>query len=409
MSKIVDSIRRRVPILIAFTLVACGGDGGSSTGIIGTSGSTAVVTAPAPAPTATASPTTTAMTHSVAATSVASPSLAGEDPVASGLDVARYIVPSWSTGAIPGLENPGVEGAFRFICKPSHNGYNDPIVYPGQTGKSHLHTFFGNTKADANSTYRSLRTTGESTCNTLLNRSAYWVPSMMHPSGKVVMPNWIGIYYKRAPEGSKYCREPYAKACLPLPRGLRYIFGYNMTDPSKSDPDRMRWFNCDGAGAVTGHFANIRQAAQGCPTGAMLGMLLVGPNCWNGKELDTPDHRSHMAYQYYDGQRPDAVCPASHPYLLPFFEAAAWYTNDGTAAQWKLSSDVAMNLEGGVSAHADWFGAWEDSIVTQWTENCVNKSLSCNSGDLGNGKQMVMAVGYDFSKASTLVDMPAKP
>ncbi|MFD1787045.1 DUF1996 domain-containing protein [Sphingomonas floccifaciens] len=309
---------------------------------------------------------------------------------------------------MPGNEAPGVEGAFRFICAPSHNAYDDPIVFPGQPGKSHLHTFFGNTGTDANSTYTSLRTTGESTCNNLLNRSAYWVPSMMHPSGRVVMPNWISIYYKRAPQGSQYCSEPYAKACLPLPRGLRYVFGYNMNDPSKSSPERMGWFNCDGVGAVSGHFKSIKEAAKGCPTGAKIGMLLVGPNCWNGTELDTPDHRSHMAYQYYDGIHGAPVCPSTHPYLLPFFEAGTWYTNDGTAADWKLSSDIAMNMEGGASAHADWFGAWEDEVQSLWTANCIDKALSCSGGDLGNGKQLATIAGYTFPNAISLVGMPVK-
>ncbi|WP_197323377.1 DUF1996 domain-containing protein, partial [Staphylococcus haemolyticus] len=119
-------------------------------------------------------------------------------------------------------------GAFRFLCTPSHNAYNDPIVYPGQTGKSHLHTFFGNTKADANSTYESLRTSGESTCNNLLNRSAYWIPALLNGQGKVVMPDYVSIYYKRRPSTDPVCQRQ-GKACIALPRGLRYVFGYNMS------------------------------------------------------------------------------------------------------------------------------------------------------------------------------------
>ena len=44
------------------------------------------------------------------------------------------------------------------------------------------------------------------------------------------------------------------------------------------------------------------------------------PMCWDGKNLDSPDHRSHMAYptKYNTGD-----CPATHPVRLPalFFEA----------------------------------------------------------------------------------------
>jgi hypothetical protein len=338
--------------------------------------------------------------------------LTGASAISSGVDVSRYLVKSWGTGAIPRSEAPGVEGAFRFVCTPSHNAYDDPIVYPGQPGKAHLHTFFGNTGTNANSTYQSLRTSGESSCNNLLNRSAYWIPAMMNGSGRVVMPNLISIYYKRAPQGSKFCAPPYAQACLPLPRGLRYLFGYHMTDPAKSDPARMRWFNCDGAGAVSGQFATMAAALKGCPVGARVGAIIVGPNCWNGKDLDTPDHRSHMAYQFYNGQLLNPVCPSTHPYLLPFFEAAAWYTVDATANAWHFSSDRMAgmpDLPAGTSFHADWFGAWDDTIQNLWTVNCIDKALSCTGGDLGQGQQLAMLAGYNHTNVTTLVAPPAQP
>jgi predicted xylan-binding protein with Ca-dependent carbohydrate-binding module/uncharacterized protein DUF1996 len=69
-------------------------------------------------------------------------------------------------------------GDFRTRCTPSHFAFDDPIVYPGQSGQSHMHVFFGNTGSNANSTSESLRTTGNSTCRGgTINRSSYWVPT----------------------------------------------------------------------------------------------------------------------------------------------------------------------------------------------------------------------------------------
>src|SRR3954452_17242164 len=65
-------------------------------------------------------------------------------------------------GALP----PGFEhGFFATLCPFSHQAPDDPIVYPGQPGKSHLHTFFGNATTDASSSYDSLRA-GATTCRT---------------------------------------------------------------------------------------------------------------------------------------------------------------------------------------------------------------------------------------------------
>ena len=398
------------PLMVALVLTSCGGGGGGTGGGTSTPAGTPSATptatpssTPAPTPTPTPSPTSTA-----------SPGLTGLDPVASGIDVSRYLE---AAEAAPSAA-PDPDGAFRFLCAPSHNAYDDPIVYPGQPGKSHLHTFFGNTRADGNSTYASLRTSGESTCNNLLNRSAYWIPAMMNGRGKVVMPDYLAVYYKRLPSSDPECKRM-GTACIPLPHGLRYIFGYNMLDPSNTTQGTF-WWNCDGAGATAGHFKSIAEAAKGCPVGARLGAVLVSPNCWNGKDLDSPDHRSHMANSYYDPTK-GLICPPTHPYIVPQFTLGAWYTTDATldrsgngspdAQTWYLASDrmVGMpNAVPGTTLHSDWFGAWEDSIMDLWTANCIEKMLSCTSGNLGNGQRIKGLAGYNYGNTTTLVDLPVR-
>ena len=321
-----------------------------------------------------------------------------------------FLQPAWGTGDIP-VHDEDV-GAFRFLCAPSHNAYNDPIVYPGQPGKSHLHTFFGNTLADANSTFTSLRTTGDSTCNAVLNRSAYWIPAMMNGSGKVVMPDYLSVYYKRMPASDPRC-QIYATACVKLPRGLRYIFGYSMSNPASTPTDLgQRWWNCDGPTSDSGHFATIAEALKGCKVGDRLGVVLVAPDCWDGKNLDSADHRSHMAYRTYADGTGRPMCPSTHPYIIPQFQLGAWYTTDTTSKNWYLSSDRMAGMapsEPGTTAHADWFGAWEDSVLDLWTANCIDKLLNCSGGDLGQGQQIKTLAGYDYPSGRALADIPANP
>lgn len=413
--------RHRATSLIAmnavFALAGCGGEGAGpgplEIAIVANGGggsAPAVVSVPIskPTPTPTSLPTTSV--------SETSGSLSGLSPVASGIDLDEYLVKSWGSGDVAASSSPDVVGAFRFICTPSHNAYDDPIVYPGQSGKSHLHTFFGNTAADAHSTYSSLRTTGESTCNNLLNRSAYWVPAMLTTTGKVVMPNYISIYYKRRPETDPECKRE-GIACVGLPRGLRYIFGYNMASPSGAGGE----FVCDNNNVVTGPFSTIPEAAKACPVGAKLGARLGAPSCWNGRDLDSADHRSHMAYPSY-GNWGYLKCPATHPYVVPTFTLAAWYVTDPSldrsgdmspdAKTWYLASDRMAGMARqtpGTTLHADWFGAWEDSVMKLWTDHCINRMLNCSGGDLGNGQQLRMSAGYTWSQAIHLVDAPARP
>ena len=76
----------------------------------------------------------------------------------------------------PSLE--GDLGEFVALCPSSHRAQNDPIVFPGQPGQSHLHSFFGSTTTDASSTLGTLLA-GGTTCDPAVDRSAYWVPTLL--------------------------------------------------------------------------------------------------------------------------------------------------------------------------------------------------------------------------------------
>lgn len=40
-------------------------------------------------------------------------------------------------------------------------------------------------------------------------------------------------------------------------------------------------------------------------------------SCWDGKNLDSPDHRSHVAYPASGSFESTGPCPATHPVRLP--------------------------------------------------------------------------------------------
>ncbi|WP_294198401.1 DUF1996 domain-containing protein [uncultured Sphingomonas sp.] len=400
-------------------LASCGGGGGSGGGATGSASDAPVAIAPAPSPSPTPAPAPAPTPTPSPTTSAINPgSLAVADSYASipsNFDVAAELVPSWGTGELPKSAAPDTVGAFRFICNPSHELRDDPVVFPGQPGRSHLHQFFGNTGANANSTYQSLRSSGGSTCNSPLNRSAYWMPAMLNGKGRVVRPDYISIYYKSHPQNDPVCQRM-GKACVDLPRGLRFVFGYDMINGSPKTG--AGYYNCQGPTGTSGHYADIVEAARNCPAGNQLGAVLNAPTCWDGKNLDSADHRSHVAYTSY-GSWGYEKCPDTHPYVIPGFTLAAWYTTDddldtsgkwdGGTSSWHLASDEMPGMptmRPGSTLHADWFGAWDDSVMKMWTDNCINKLLNCSGGDLGNGKQLKMFAGFTWTAKPHLVALP---
>ena len=117
----------------------------------------------------------------------------------------RIIVPKASPGVSVaqvqdggggGVHTDG-SGSFRTTCSLAKFAFEDPIVYPGRSGVSHLHMFFGNTAMDANTTTASIVDAGNSTCRGgILNRTAYWTPAVIDGNGVTVMPEEGTFYYK---------------------------------------------------------------------------------------------------------------------------------------------------------------------------------------------------------------------
>ena len=333
-----------------------------------------------------------------------------ETIVPSNFDISSELI----NVGLPNSAAPDVVGAFRFICTAGQVLKDDPIVYPGQPGASHVHQFFGNTSANANSTYQSLRAEGQSTCMSPLNRSAYWMPAMLDGKGNVVRPDHVTIYYKRRPITDPKCSlasgDPAAEGnCVALPNGLRFVFGFDML--TGKSPTGFLYFNCAGPSASPGHYSDLPTALANCPAGQgnRVGAVIRAPNCWDGKNLDSPNHRDHVAYHVRDPNTGINACPSTHTFVVPAFTMQTWWNvaeGDDTRL-WSLSSDsMRPELPRGSTFHADWFGAWDNTIMGMWMDHCINKMLNCSDGDLGNGKKMKQFAGFSWTANPRLVPVP---
>ena len=72
-------------------------------------------------------------------------------------------------------------------------------------------------------------------------------------------------------------------------------------------------------GGSSGITAATSSTVPTCPQKAEVQLHVNFPACWDGKRLDSFDHRSHMAYAR-GGQ-----CPAGHPVALPALSLVYMY------------------------------------------------------------------------------------
>lgn len=258
------------------------------------------------------------------------------------------------TGALGGTAASGKKAANRFVgvnfvsnCQFVHFLPDDPIVYPGQPGKSHDHSFVGNLSADANSTLASLRSSGTS-CRLRADRAAYWMPTLI-VDGQPVTPLGATIYYRRNTTARVHA----------FPPGFKMIAG----DSKATAPQgkRITFWNCGVEGGVP-----PSDAPPACPTGRgqELRLHVNFASCWDGTSLDSADHKSHVAY-------PTAgACPADHPTALPAITLIYRYPISG-------DHDFALSSGGVYSAHADFFNAWNQSVLRTLVDVCLDGLRHC--------------------------------
>ncbi len=258
-----------------------------------------------------------------------------------------------STTAQPAA-GAGSFGAMQVVCHPSHTNHDDPIVFPRQPRAAHQHEFFGNRSTNAFSTVESL--TGKpTTCSRPGDTAAYWVPAVLN-NGRRVTPDRVIAYYR-----TTGIRD--VSSVRPFPRGLKMIAGSAMATASNPQPTRITNWHCgDGVQGTAG-------VPRSCP-GEALTLRIVFPNCWNGRTLDSADHKSHMAYAGAGGAR---GCPSSHPVPVPALSLNFRWKISGSLSGVRLAS-------GGVhSGHADFFNSWNQSAQAQLVRDCLNAGRVCNS------------------------------
>ena len=134
-------------------------------------------------------------------------------------------------------------------------------------------------------------------------------------------------------------------------------------DAAATSPQGMRvtFWSC---GVASG--AGRSETVPTCPDarGSFLRLHIRFPECWNGRSLDSADHKSHMAYATRAG------CPSTHPVEVPQITQIYRYPTHG-------GEGFSLASGGQFSAHADFVNAWKPGALRKLVDGCLNALVHC--------------------------------
>ncbi|KAK3685355.1 hypothetical protein B0T22DRAFT_482332 [Podospora appendiculata] len=330
----------------------------------------------------------------------------------------------WSSLASLALATP-TAALLRFGCAQLVVERLDPLVNPGVNPSPHLHQIIGGNafRVSMDPKIDIGETATCTTCQFSEDFSNYWTAVMFFKAknGTVhrvpQIPNvgfegtnaGMTVYYMQ--DGlANYQQTSKVTAFKP---GFRMLIG-EASYRTKNEAARFRQITYTCLQTPGTRFPETMNfPTKPCPAGIMANVRF--PTCWDGQNLDSPDHMSHMSYPESGTFESGGPCPASHPVRVPqlmyetIWNTSAWNNKE----DWPETGQPfvwSMNDTTGFGSHGDYVFGWKgDALQRAMDSPCYVNCPTLKTQSISTMNQCSVPVTVDETTDGWLPDIPGMP
>ncbi|KZL85699.1 oxidoreductase [Colletotrichum incanum] len=256
----------------------------------------------------------------------------------------------------------------------------DPIVYPGQHNKSHLHSFFGSDAVTIDTTTSAELQAGCTNLENPNDLSVYWIPTPLFTkdNGKTYQPIPVARF-------SAYYNLGESPAEVAIPQNLKMVAGdANAVSANQVPKDsKAEWF-CEGGGG--GALDANGFPSQTC--GTHLQQLLYFPSCVNTKTLETAyKSRNHGTANW---------CPMGMNSMPQLRFSIRYNLRKVLPNGWSGNSPFKLACGPAWCSHGDFINGWTEESAQNMVSTTYDKRAFFGvNGALGNFKDYAKCKATD--------------
>ncbi|ALV36111.1 DUF1996 domain-containing protein [Streptomyces sp. CdTB01] len=305
---------------------------------------------------------------------------AGNGPVAADFVDITKVQPN--VAAKPRKNGNASTGTFVTRCgvnaNKNHNTDN-VIVAPGvNNGAHHLHDYVGNQKVNAFSTNNSL-IADQTSCQNQGDLSAYYWPVVRIQNGTQDFDQNADGGGKEGNVGKiltpvqaqiKYVGSPTSKVTA-MPQFLRIITGDAKTTTNGLANANAHW-------SCTGFENKVQLTTQYpiCPQGSNVVRTFAFQSCWDGKNIDSANHRTHVAFADANGNCQNGFKAIPQLTMRLVYKIAPPVLQNGQVKNAYAVDGFPEQLHKAATDHDDFIAVFKNNLANT-IANCINQGRQC--------------------------------